>query len=228
MFRRTSLSEPCLRLQRGFLLIVPALALYFWRSGIFYRLKNNTLVTHIDSEFNKAGPSQSYGVAVIGAGPAGLCAAADAGRSASVILIDGADRIGGSVTAAMHRSICGLYSRAPASAPDTLNASAQRRIVELMLQKDPTSAQPRQFGKAWVLEIIGSVWERSLLDFCFDSNPNVRLQMETRVTGVRREGARIAGIKVENPTAHWIETKAVVDCTGAGNVLRLAGEDAYL
>src|ERR1700722_12291336 len=56
-----------------------------------------------------------YDLAVIGAGPAGVAAAAAAGKFARVILIDAAPRLGGSVTAAMHRSMCGLYAQAPSS-----------------------------------------------------------------------------------------------------------------
>jgi hypothetical protein len=32
---------------------------------------------------------------------------------------------------------------------------------------------------------------------------------------------------VENPAIRWIETQAVIDCTGGGHMLRLAGDDAF-
>src|SRR5208337_5337953 len=84
-------------------------------------------------------------VAVIGAGPAGVCAAAAAnGGAANVLLIDSSPRLGGSVTAAMHRCMCGLYSSAPKDPLDTLNASAQRDMVRRMLSKDPAHVLPRQ------------------------------------------------------------------------------------
>lgn len=164
-------------------------------------------------------------VAVVGAGPAGVCAAAAAARGASVVLIDSADRFGGSVTAAMHRSMCGLYSREPTDVLETLNDSAQREIVERMLRKEPSLVRPRQFGKAWVLEFPAWAWERTLSEIC--SEAKIDLRMGSRVTAVRREGARVMALQVEDSNARWIDVKAVIDCTGGGNLLRLAGEDAF-
>ena len=169
--------------------------------------------------------TNSYDVAVIGAGPAGVAAAAAAGNAASVVLIESTKRFGGSVTAAMHRCMCGLYCQAPQNVLDTLNDSAQRRIVQKMSLKDPASVRPRQFGKAWVLEFPAQAWESSLLELCTEAK--VDLQMQCRVTALRREGSRVAAIEVQNPVSQWIEAKAVIDCTGGGHILRLAGEDTY-
>jgi len=165
-----------------------------------------------------------YDVAVIGAGPAGVAAAygaADEGH-ARVLLIDASDRLGGAVTAAMHRSLCGLYARAPQSPLDTLNGGAQRSIVEQMLRDEPRLVLPRHFGKAWVLEFPASAWLAALANVC--SKPNIDLNLNSRVTAVRREGARITAIQIDG----WIEIQAVVDCTGGGNVLQLAGDDTLL
>jgi hypothetical protein len=168
----------------------------------------------------------SYDVAVIGAGPAGVAAAAAAaGNTAGVVLIESTNRFGGSVTAAMHRCMCGLYCQAPQNVLDTLNDSAQRSIVRRMVSKDPACVRPRQFGKAWVLEFPARVWESSLSELCGEAK--VDLQMQCRVTAVRREGSRLTAIQVQNPASQWIETKAVIDCTGGGHILRLAGDDAY-
>jgi 2-polyprenyl-6-methoxyphenol hydroxylase-like FAD-dependent oxidoreductase len=164
-----------------------------------------------------------YDVAVIGAGPAGVAAAAGAAETGkNILLVDASDRLGGAVTAAMHRSLCGLYAGAPQSPLDTLNAGTQRNIVELMLRKEPQLVQPRRFGKAWVLEFPASAWLAALADVC--SKPNIDLKLNSRVTAVRRAGARITAIQIDD----WIEIKAVVDCTGGGNVLQLAGDDTLL
>ncbi|HEX4054729.1 MAG TPA: FAD-dependent oxidoreductase [Tepidisphaeraceae bacterium] len=167
-----------------------------------------------------------YDVAVIGAGPSGVCAAAAASASADVLLIDATHRFGGSVTAAMHRCMCGLYSHAPQTALDTLNDSAQRNIVEKMLGKEPTEVRPRQFGKAWVLEFPASTWETALSDLC--SEAKIDVQLDCRVTNVRREGSQLTAIQVEHPANRWITVGAVIDCTGGGHVLRLAGDDTFL
>jgi 2-polyprenyl-6-methoxyphenol hydroxylase-like FAD-dependent oxidoreductase len=168
-----------------------------------------------------------YDVAVIGAGPAGICAAAaDNGGDANVLLIDSSPRLGGSVTAAMHRCMCGLYSSAPKDPLDTLNASAQRDMVRRMLSKDPAHVLPRQMGKAWVLEFPAAAWESALAQICAESNADVRLGC--RIAALRRQGNRITAIQLKDPESRWIDVKILIDCTGGGAVLKLAGEDAVL
>ena len=93
-----------------------------------------------------------FDVAIIGAGPAGIAAASAAAQSGSVLIVEASDRLGGSVTAAMHRCMCGLYSAAPRDPLDTLNDFAQRDLVRRMLRKEPSQVIPRQFGQAPVLE----------------------------------------------------------------------------
>ncbi|MGA2439905.1 MAG: FAD-dependent oxidoreductase [Tepidisphaeraceae bacterium] len=172
---------------------------------------------------------KDYDIAIIGAGPAGVCAAAAAsGGAASVLLIDSSARLGGSVTAAMHRCMCGLYSSAPKDPLDTLNASAQRDIVRRMLAKEPSRVLPRQMGKAWVLEFLAPAWESSLAEICAESNADVRLGC--RITALRRQGNRITAIQLQDKDQDleppWIDVKVLIDCTGGGAVLKLAGEDA--
>ena len=168
--------------------------------------------------------TNDYDVAVIGAGPAGVCAAAAAGGAASVLLIDSSPRLGGSVTAAMHRCMCGLYSSAPKDPLDTLNASAQRDIVRRMLTREPARVLTRQMGKAWVLEFPAPAWESSLAEICAESNADVRLGC--RVAALRRQGNRITAIQLQDGESRWIDVKVLIDCTGGGAVLKLAGEDA--
>jgi 2-polyprenyl-6-methoxyphenol hydroxylase-like FAD-dependent oxidoreductase len=169
-----------------------------------------------------------YDVAIIGAGPAGVCAAAAAGGEANVLLVDSSPRLGGSVTAAMHRCMCGLYSSAPKDPLDTLNGSAQRDMVRRMLTKAPSGVIPRQMGKAWVLEFPAPAWESALAEICAESNADVRLGC--RIAALRRQGNRITAIQLRDQDAelHWIDVKVLIDCTGGGAVLKLAGEDAVL
>jgi hypothetical protein len=202
-------------------------------------------------------------IAVVGAGPAGVCAAAAAARGgAKVLLIDFSPRLGGSVSDAMHRCMCGLYSAAPNDPTDTLNGSAQRDVIRRMMMKEPSRVVPRQLGKAWVLEFPASAWARSLGEICDESKAEVLLG--TKVAAVRREGNQIIAIALRvtpspgNPRegrgegidepksngrpspqpspglpgegempCYWIGLKAIVDCTGGGALLKLAGEDSY-
>jgi hypothetical protein len=166
-----------------------------------------------------------FDVAIIGAGPAGIAAAAAAAQSARVLLIEASDRLGGSVTAAMHRCMCGLYSSAPKNPLDTLNDFAQRDLVRRMLCKDPSRVIPRQFGQAPVLEFPRALWESSLADICSESNADLRLGC--RLINIHRERDRLTAIQIADPDPKWISVKAVIDCTGGGHVLKLAGDDAF-
>jgi len=166
-----------------------------------------------------------YDIAIIGAGPAGIAAAAAAAPSASVVLIESSDRLGGSVTAAMHRCMCGLYAALPRDPLDTLNDFVQRDVVRRMLDEDRAHVIPRLLGIAPVLEFPRAVWESSLADICSESTCDLRLNC--RVTNLRREGNRITAIEIAAPEAKWISVKAVIDCSGGGHGLKLAGADAY-
>jgi flavin-dependent dehydrogenase len=125
----------------------------------------------------------SYDIAVIGAGAAGVMAAsAAASHGARVILLETSDRLGGAVTAAMHRSLCGLYATTPRFPVDTLNDGAQRQFIERLVAKAPDLVQPRQFGKAWVLEFPTAAYEASLAEAL--SEAKVEHRMNARVVAV--------------------------------------------
>jgi len=186
-------------------------------------IRKNWILSAIDNM-----PAElSYDVAVIGAGPAGIAAAVAAARlNSHVALIDAADRLGGSVTAAMHRSLCGLYAAAPAHPTDTLNDGLQREIVTRMAAIDSRSVQPRQMGKVWVLEFPPDVWQASLADIC--SEAKVELRLGSRATAVRRDGPLLRAVQFDGATPEWIDARVIIDCTGDGGVLHLVGEDALL
>jgi glycine/D-amino acid oxidase-like deaminating enzyme len=171
--------------------------------------------------------SLSCDVAIIGAGPAGVAAAVAAAESrARVVLIDAASRLGGSVTAGMHRALCGLYARAPQSPMDTLNGGIQRRLVERMVCRAPAAVVPRQLGQVWVLEFPTDAWEAALAGLCADAQ--VELRLGTRVTEVRRDDAHLSAVRLDGPAPAWLKARVVIDCTGDGRVLQLAGDYALL
>ena len=168
---------------------------------------------------------RDYDVVVAGAGPAGVAAAiVAAGLGETVLLVEEWNRFGGAVTAGMHRGLCGLYAREPRSPSDTLNEGVQRALIERLLRKDDHAVRPSQQGKTWVLEFATADWEAALADMCCDAGVEVRL--DTRVTAVHREGQHISAVELNHPSGNVIRVGAVVDCTGAGHVLQLAGADA--
>jgi len=164
-------------------------------------------------------------VAIVGGGAAGVSAAVTAARlGADVTLIEQSRRLGGAVTAAMHRCICGLYSAPPTSATDTLNDGAQRWVVERMLRLAPDAVKPRLFGKAWVLEFPPDAWEPALFELC--DKARVQRRAGTQVTAVQREGDQITSLELQGDSPDPIEPDVVIDCTGGGMLLQLAGDDA--
>jgi hypothetical protein len=169
---------------------------------------------------------KKYDVAVVGAGPAGVCAAvAAARRGVSVLLIDSGATLGGSVTAAMHRCLCGLYSADPVSPCNTLNAGMQRDVVMRMSAKAGiTSVFPAKFGRAYVLEFPASAWESALADIC--AEPKVDLSTNTRAIAVRRKAHCVESLQLGGAADATVAIDALIDCTGGGSVLELVGEDA--
>ena len=165
--------------------------------------------------------AKSVDIAVIGAGPAGVAAASAAASSGqSVTLIDSLSRLGGSVSAAMHRSLCGLYSDQPKSPLETLNVGSQREVVAHMMRSDPATVALKQLGKTCVLEFPAAAYEAALLRIV--TKPNIHRIMNTRLTAARREGSRITAIQFNS---QWQNVKAVIDCTGSGALMQMAGED---
>jgi glycine/D-amino acid oxidase-like deaminating enzyme len=166
-------------------------------------------------------PSANYDIAIIGAGPAGVAAAyAAAERGARALLIESTRRVGGSVIAAMHRSLCGLYSQMPASPINTLNAGAQREVVRHLLDLAPDQVHTKAIGKAVVLEFPSAAYECALVKLI--DRPTIDRRMNMPLTAARRDGDHLLAIQAGGD---WITAKAFIDCTGAGALLQLLGED---
>jgi hypothetical protein len=173
-----------------------------------------------------------YDVAVIGAGAAGVAAAvAAAGASAhsaplSVALIEASHRLGGAVTAAMHRSLCGLYAAEPHGPLDTLNAGTQRELIARMVALSPASVVPRKVGKTWVLEFPADAWETALNDI--STRSNVDRLLGCKVSEIRRKNGRISDIRVDGAVDRQIGVRVLIDCTGGGAAIGMCGQDAAL
>jgi NADPH-dependent 2,4-dienoyl-CoA reductase/sulfur reductase-like enzyme len=187
-------------------------------------------------------PRSPYDVAVIGGGPAGVAAAVVAAkRGARVVLLDRADRLGGSVVAALHRCLCGLYAAEPKSPVDTLNDGVQRQVVDRLVRKAPTDVRVKSFGNAWVLEFPAAAYVAVLTDICRDAGVDVCAG--TTLGAVQLKDGRIDVAQsflpvfppcslLKNPggdtgkndcaTKRDIRAKVFVDCTGIGQVVTLA------
>jgi hypothetical protein len=168
--------------------------------------------------------AEKYDIAVVGAGAAGICAAvAAASRGARVLLIEGGARLGGSVTLAMHRCLCGLYASLPHHPSETLNGGLQRELVTRMCRQTPPAVIPRQFGKACVLEFPPTTWESCLASMC--EVPGIDLRLNTRAVAVDRSGNRIVSLAVDGELTGSFAIAKLIDCSGGGSILQLLGED---
>lgn len=174
---------------------------------------------------------ESYDVAVVGGGPAGVAAAATAARSgAKVVLIDRANRLGGSVTAALHRCLCGLYANEPKSPTDTLNDGVQREVVERLVLKAPVDVRTKAFGKAWVLEFPAAAYVAVLADLCRDAKVDVRLKTSfgamwdchfclSLSPEFSAENAGRGGQECLSYNDTPMSAKVFVDCSGVGHIV---------
>jgi hypothetical protein len=167
-------------------------------------------------------------VAIIGGGAAGVSAAVAAATAQSaplsVALIESSHRLGGAVTAAMHRSLCGLYAGRPREPFDTLNAGTQRDLIARMVALAPESVVPRGLGKAWVLEFPASVWELAL--DAISTRPNLDRLMGCKVSRIHRKNGMISGIEVDGASNADLEVAVLIDCSGGGAAIEMCGEGA--
>ena len=167
---------------------------------------------------------ESYDIAVLGAGPAGVAAAMPgASAGAKVLLVDAWDRLGGTVTAGLHRSLCGLYAEAPRNPWDTLNTGAQQDATTRLARHDAEHVCVRQLGMAWVLEFPTSTWETVLTEMC--ESPRLEVRLRTRLLDIDHDGRRVTTMRLQGAGPEYVNARVFVDCTGDGALVRIAGAE---
>lgn len=174
---------------------------------------------------SEAPVSRECDVFVAGGGPAGIAAACSAAAAgASVVLAEASGHLGGIVTDGLHRCLGGLYAGPVARATDTLNPGVQRTLVERMCRIDAATTGVQSLGSCWVLEFAPPVWQQCIEQLCADHGVDVRLCAP--VTAVRRAGGWLTGVRTGD--RQWYRPRTVVDCTGGGHVMAMAGDDVLL
>lgn len=167
-------------------------------------------------------------VLVVGGGPAGIAAAcaatAAAGGGGRVMLVEKWGRLGGTVSAGLHRCLCGLYAGEVHDPRQTLNAGIQRQIVEHLLRLSPATTQLRGMGRCSVLEFAATSWQACVDEMCRTIGVDVRL--ETSVTAAEREGRRMTRLCLND--RRWLVPRVAIDCTGQAKLLSLIGPDTLL
>src|SRR4051812_34915630 len=110
------------------------------------------LPTSLDA-MTVANNRESFDVAVVGGGPAGIAAALSAAeRGARTVLLEREPGLGGNVSNAYVHTICGLYAADPGSTYTFVNAGFPARLARALL-KTGGAASPERVGRVVVLPI---------------------------------------------------------------------------
>lgn len=166
--------------------------------------------------------SDRFDVVVVGAGSAGSSAAISAARSgARTLLIDRFGFMGGTSTAVLD-TFYAFYT--PGESPRRVVGGIGWEVVERLRDEGVCFERPNTYGAGtgvtYDQETLKVVWERLATD------AGVELLLHTWATGVRMEGARVAGIRMWNKGGErWVEAGAVVDASGDADVAAMAGAE---
>lgn len=162
---------------------------------------------------------ERFDVAVLGGGPAGVCAAAAAARMGrKVIIVERHGFFGGMATAAIvniWHTMLGMDKQTPViggMVSEIIN-TLQEQGAAYNQAKDGQSGQ-------WVIDphVSKLVFDNLLLQ------AGVKLLMHTWVSDVLREGDRITAVLVETKSGCLgIEADQFIDCTGDADIIRRAG-----
>lgn len=165
----------------------------------------------------------SCDVLVAGGGVAGIAAAVRAAREgARTILAETNGFPGGTAVNCMHRYICGLYSSGPLPPDGTLNGGITDEIC-VELKKLAPGTKPVKMGKVHLFPFTtGDLI--SVLRSLSEKQAELDLLYETEVVSVEVQNGRIRNVFARNNTGEIeISTRAVIDCSGEGAVIRLSG-----
>ncbi len=166
--------------------------------------------------------ARSCDVLVVGGGVTGVCAAVSAARqNARTLLVERSGHPGGTGTAGMHRSICGLYPFGEAAPFLPLNGGLTAELCARLNALTPDKT-PRKQGRVIVLPFTAQDLVQVLQDLC---RPEARLtvQYNTSVISVTTDRQSIVSVTTQGGGITRLHPKTVVDCTGDGTVVKLSG-----
>ncbi|TDA32925.1 MAG: FAD-dependent oxidoreductase [Hadesarchaea archaeon] len=158
-------------------------------------------------------------VVVLGGGPAGVSAALAAKRlGASVLLVERYGFLGGTATSGLYGSLCGFYTSGPEQVQVIKGIAWE--MVELLSSREAVMGPVR--AGAMVVLLYDPPTLRLVLDEMV-LKEGVELLLHSTVVGVKREGSRIASVKVCTKSGPLeLEGKVYVDATGDADVCYLS------
>jgi FAD dependent oxidoreductase len=157
-------------------------------------------------------------VLVCGAGAAGSAAALAAARTGvPVCLVEASAGPGGTVANCLIHTLGGLYD----SAGEFLHGGLVADLVHTLSQEGP--ATRRRLGRTWVLSVCPDLY-RTVLQRWLATQPNLVLLTSANVSRlVVRDQLITEAHVVCNGRELRLRTAAVIDATGAAEVVRLLG-----
>jgi hypothetical protein len=163
-------------------------------------------------------------ILVVGAGSAGLSAAiASAQRGKQIILVDRYSFTGGSVTACLINTICGLYYRNDAM-PCWCSEGFVRQWAEELAEKS-NSHPVKMPGGIWTLPFNPEAFQ-VIADESIREHHNIDLLLNTTVCKVEAVGRKVVSVRsMSRDSIINIRPEVVVDCSGQASVIHLAGGD---
>ena len=163
-------------------------------------------------------------VIVVGGGPTGVMAARAASeRGARVVLLERYGFLGGSLTASLVGTLCGLFSREGENISYLVGGIA-RECAE-MLKSRGLAFGPLPWEKTAVLPHVP--WGlKNLFDEWIEKEERIKLLLHTQLCGCRIEGSKISNILLVNKAGtRKLTGKVFIDASGDGDLAYQAGAE---
>jgi len=162
-------------------------------------------------------------VLVVGAGVSGVPAAVAAARAgASVIVVEKRGAPGGAGVAALHQSICGLYTSGNKAPTAPLNGGIPAEICERLSALSPDGA-PVRIGRAYVLPYVNEHLEAVYADM-IAGEKNLEVRYGALAVAAEQENGTIRAVTLrQGPDDDTVEPGVVIDCSGTGVMAEIAG-----
>lgn len=170
-------------------------------------------------------PRETFDVAVIGGGSAGLAAAVIAAREgARTLLIERHGCLGGMGTASLVHTFCGLYLLREEPGAVLANLGFASQMAERMTKA--TGLGPIRMGRVDILPQHPVEFAR-IADELVAAEPTLELRLHTEVTAVGREGSWEIRLS-DRGGERRVNAECLVDASGDATVAMLLGADSAL
>lgn len=156
------------------------------------------------------GMKQKCDLLIVGAGVSGLSAAVTAARrNLDVILIEKEDYLGGTIVAAQPQMICGLYANSENKPKKLLNGGVVKEIHDKLTDKEIVRIG-KVYGLKFQIDELINIY-KSLLK----NKKKLQIIYNNEALAIAKKNNGITSV-------NDIQAKAVIDCSGEGDILKLA------